>query len=221
MPQMGESIAEGTVSKWLKELGDTVKRDEPILEISTDKVDAEIPSPSEGTLVEILVSEGETVEVGTIVAYVDPEGGAPAGAAEKASPPVEAAAQPPTESEPAPGEGSPPPPAVPGDRDGGEESAEERLRSRSTPVVRKIAEEEGIDISRVPGTGRPGGDGICRTACKGEEQERRENGGIRLAAPGISISMNKEAADHRGHLACGLVWPWNRCGGYIPAPSQD
>lgn len=156
MPQMGESIAEGTVSKWLKELGDTVKRDEPILEISTDKVDAEIPSPSEGTLVEILVSEGETVEVGTIVAYVDPEGGAPAGAAEKASPPVEAAAQPPTESEPAPGEGSPPPPAVPGDRDGGEESAEERLRSRSTPVVRKIAEEEGIDISRVPGTGHAG-----------------------------------------------------------------
>ena len=74
MPQMGESIAEGTVSKWLKQVGDSVKRDEPILEISTDKVDAEIPSPSDGVLVEVLVAEGETVEVGTVVAYIDPEG---------------------------------------------------------------------------------------------------------------------------------------------------
>jgi len=73
MPQMGESIAEGTVSQWLKQVGDTVERDEPILEISTDKVDAEIPSPSDGTLVEILVQEGETVEVGTIVAFIDTE----------------------------------------------------------------------------------------------------------------------------------------------------
>ena len=73
MPQMGESIAEGTVSKWLKQVGDMVQRDEAILEISTDKVDAEIPSPSEGVLVEVLVQEGETVEVGTTVAYIDPE----------------------------------------------------------------------------------------------------------------------------------------------------
>ena len=71
MPQMGESIAEGTVSQWLKQVGDAVERDEPILEISTDKVDAEIPSPSDGTLVEIAVQEGETVEVGTIVAICD------------------------------------------------------------------------------------------------------------------------------------------------------
>ncbi|MGB1656328.1 MAG: biotin/lipoyl-containing protein, partial [Longimicrobiales bacterium] len=76
MPQMGESIAEGTVSQWLKQVGDSVERDEPILEISTDKVDAEIPSPSDGTLVEISVQEGETVEVGTIVAFIDTEGGA-------------------------------------------------------------------------------------------------------------------------------------------------
>ena len=74
MPQMGESIAEGTVSRWLKQVGDSVKRDEPILEISTDKVDAEIPSPSDGVLVEVLVAEGETVEVGTVVAFIDPEG---------------------------------------------------------------------------------------------------------------------------------------------------
>ena len=95
MPQMGESIAEGTVSKWLKQVGDTVERDEPILEISTDKVDAEIPSPAEGTLVEIAVQEGETVEVGTIVAFIDPEGGAPsAGASQDVAPAAEAPAEP-------------------------------------------------------------------------------------------------------------------------------
>ena len=71
MPQMGESIAEGTVSKWLKQVGDEVGRDEPLLEISTDKVDAEIPSPAAGTLAEIVVQEGQTVEVGTIVAILE------------------------------------------------------------------------------------------------------------------------------------------------------
>ena len=76
MPQMGESIAEGTVSKWLKQIGEAVARDEPILEISTDKVDAEIPSPSAGTLVEITVQEGETVDVGTVVAYIDTDASA-------------------------------------------------------------------------------------------------------------------------------------------------
>jgi pyruvate dehydrogenase E2 component (dihydrolipoamide acetyltransferase) len=81
MPQMGESIAEGTVSVWLKKVGDTVERDEPIMEISTDKVDAEIPSPAAGTLVEIVVSEGETVEVGTIVAYIDTDAKATGGGA--------------------------------------------------------------------------------------------------------------------------------------------
>ena len=76
MPQMGESIAEGTLSKWLKKLGDTVKRDEPLFEISTDKVDAEIPAPSAGTLVEIKVQEGQTVPVQTLVAVLDTEQGA-------------------------------------------------------------------------------------------------------------------------------------------------
>ena len=124
MPQMGESIAEGTVSQWLKQVGDAVERDEPILEISTDKVDAEIPAPSSGTLVEIAVQEGETVEVGTIVAWIDSEGGAAAAA-----------------------------PAASGE---GPQSAEERLRTRSTPVVRKIAEEHGVDIQSVAGTGHAG-----------------------------------------------------------------
>ena len=76
MPQMGESIAEGTVSKWLKQVGDPVEKDEPILEISTDKVDAEIPAPESGTLVEVRIQEGETVEIGTVMAYIDTEAGA-------------------------------------------------------------------------------------------------------------------------------------------------
>ena len=79
MPQMGESIAEGTVSKWLKKIGDTVKRDEPIFEISTDKVDAEIPAPTAGTLAEILVNEGQTVAVQTVVARLETSAGVPVG----------------------------------------------------------------------------------------------------------------------------------------------
>ena len=153
MPQMGESIAEGTVSKWLKELGDTVERDEPILEISTDKVDAEIPSPTAGTLVAVEVQEGETVEVGTIVAYIDDEGGAPDAAATEAAP-AEAPAP-----EPAPVEETPEPApaaAESSDAAGSAESAEDRLRTRSTPVVRRIAEEHGVDIEAVPGSGHAG-----------------------------------------------------------------
>jgi pyruvate dehydrogenase E2 component (dihydrolipoamide acetyltransferase) len=84
MPQMGESIAEGTVSVWLKKVGDQVERDEPIMEISTDKVDAEIPSPVAGVLAEVVVTEGQTVEVGTIVAYIETEAGAAADAAPSA-----------------------------------------------------------------------------------------------------------------------------------------
>jgi 2-oxoglutarate dehydrogenase E2 component (dihydrolipoamide succinyltransferase) len=164
MPQMGESIAEGTVSKWLKKLGDAVERDEPILEISTDKVDAEIPAPAAGTLVEISVQEGETVGVGTVVAYIDPDGGAPraaqAPAALAAAPVVveeaETAAPAPTQviapapPAPAAGPASPMPQAAPQD------GPEERGRTRSTPVVRRIAEEHGIDIEAVPGTGHAG-----------------------------------------------------------------
>ena len=136
MPQMGESIAEGTVSQWLKQLGDKVERDEPILEISTDKVDAEIPSPSDGTLVEIAVQEGETVEVGTVVAYIDTEGGSAAVAAPDVD--TEAVTDPEISQEPEPSQQ-----VV---LDAISCSAEERLRTRSTPVVRKIAEEHGVNI---------------------------------------------------------------------------
>jgi pyruvate dehydrogenase E2 component (dihydrolipoamide acetyltransferase) len=153
MPQMGESIAEGTVSKWLKQLGDQVERDEPILEISTDKVDAEIPAPQSGTLVEISVEEGETVEVGTIVAYLDTEGGvAPAASAEAdddagEEPAEEPQAEAPSETET----------AQVTDADAAEPgSAEERLKQRSTPVVRRMAEEHQVDLSQVEGTGHAG-----------------------------------------------------------------
>lgn len=152
MPQMGESIAEGTVSQWLKQLGDAVERDEPILEISTDKVDAEIPAPASGTLVEISVQEGETVEVGTVVAWIDTDGGA-AVAAPAADAPAEPAAAPEAPAPAAPA--APAPPAAPA-ASGADQSAEERLRTRSTPVVRKIAEEHGVDIASVPGTGHAG-----------------------------------------------------------------
>ncbi len=167
MPQMGESIAEGTVSRWLKAVGDRVEVDEPILEISTDKVDAEIPSPSGGVLVEITVPEGETVEVGTIVGVIDPAGaggpaaatgvaGEPAGAAAGAQAADAATAGGPAgapDRHPAPTTGKPPSTA---DRPGTPATAEERLRRRSTPVVRRIAAEHGVDIARVAGTGHAG-----------------------------------------------------------------
>jgi len=161
MPQIGESIAEGTVSKWLKRIGDVVGRDEPILEISTDKVDAEIPAPAAGVLVEIAVQEGETVGVGTIVAFIDPDGtGAAVHAPMVVAPaPAVTAAVPIDTSTPdeapeatvsAP---TPPPPPVAAAPVAAEE---ERARTRSTPVVRRIAEEHGIDVEAVTGTGHGG-----------------------------------------------------------------
>ena len=157
MPQMGESIAEGTLSKWLKQVGDAVKRDEPLFEISTDKVDAEIPAPAAGVLVEIKVREGETVPVQTLVAILETEQGAarpvaPAPAATPSPAPPPSVAAPPA---PPPERATPPQPvpAVAGD---GAETAEQRLRTRSTPLVRKIAAEHQVDLSAVPGTGYAG-----------------------------------------------------------------
>src|SRR6184192_922241 len=118
MPQMGESIAEGTLSKWLKKLGDEVKRDEPLFEISTDKVDAEIPSPAAGTLAEIKVQEGQTVPVQTLVAVLETEKGAAAHAASKPEPP-KAAAPPPVPKAEAPKAAAVAPVMKAGDGDGG------------------------------------------------------------------------------------------------------
>lgn len=172
MPQMGESIAEGTVSKWLKAPGDAVERDEPILEISTDKVDAEIPAPAAGTLAEILVGEGETVEVGTVVAYISEGAAEPAAVPETAregardakpaaSPAADRSAPPSSPAVPLPPiTPSELPAAAASDGDSQEvactATSEERLRTRSTPVVRRIAQEAGVDIASVPGTGHQG-----------------------------------------------------------------
>ncbi|HUP90302.1 MAG TPA: biotin/lipoyl-containing protein, partial [Longimicrobiales bacterium] len=162
MPQMGESIAEGTVSKWLKKVGDTVGRDEPLLEISTDKVDAEIPSPSAGTLVEIKVQEGTTVEVGSIVAVIDTEAkagaAAPAPAPEKPAPEKAAPApEAPQPEQPAPAAGKPAAATAPAPAGGnGDQTAEERLKTKSTPLVRKIAAEHNVDIGQLQGSGYAG-----------------------------------------------------------------
>lgn len=149
MPQMGESIAEGTVSKWLKKVGDAVDRDEPILEISTDKVDAEIPAPAAGVLAGISVQEGQTVEVGTIVAFIETDVSAAVAAPPAPAPaaPAPAPAAPSAAAAPAPGSAKP---------EGGDAGEEDRLRQRSTPVVRRIAEEHGIDLQAVAGTGHAG-----------------------------------------------------------------
>ena len=166
MPQMGESIAEGTLSKWLKKVGDTVKRDEPLFEISTDKVDAEIPAPAAGTLAEIKVQEGQTVPVQTLVAVLETDAAAAAAKPAAAAP---APAPAPTAPKPEPPKPAPAPkveaepavrpsgrPAVPGDGDGGVQTAEQRLRTKSTPLVRKIAAEHSVDISRIAGSGHAG-----------------------------------------------------------------
>src|SRR6059036_4031446 len=170
MPQMGESIAEGTLSKWLKKVGDEVKRDEPLFEISTDKVDAEIPAPNAGVLAEIKVQEGQTVPVQTLVAVIETDKGAsttaaPSAAAQRAaaasgaavasSPPAPKAAPAPAATSPVLPRPSPSSP-VPPKGDGGVETAEERLRRKSTPLVRKIAAEHQVDISTIPGTGFAG-----------------------------------------------------------------
>src|SRR5712692_227471 len=200
IPQMGESIAEGTITKWMKNVGDHVDRDEPLFEISTDKVDAEIPSPAAGTLTEIRFKEGDTVEVNTVVAVVDGDGAKPAAKQEAASPAKEPAptkaetsqpespkaeapaaverpkpvitttehaapkaAAPPsathkTEVKPLVKKSEPPPaPAAPTRRDDGSAAtAEELRRTKSSPLVRKIAEEHGIDIKTLEGTGMSG-----------------------------------------------------------------
>ena len=179
MPQMGESIAEGTIVRWIKNVGDQVARDEPLFEISTDKVDAEIPSPVAGVLSEIRVKEGETVPVNSIVAIIGPAGERAASRPEapKTEPPpidppkAEPAKTEPLEAEPPQKESptseppksepksEPPksePPNPPSAAYAGPAAVQERIRQRSSPLVRKIAKDENIDISRIHGTGIAG-----------------------------------------------------------------
>jgi pyruvate dehydrogenase E2 component (dihydrolipoamide acetyltransferase) len=144
MPQMGESIVEGTITKWLKKPGDKVQRDEPLFEISTDKVDAEIPSPASGVLQEIKVAEGATVGVNTIVGSIAADG--EAAAAPKASAPAPAA-PPKKESAPAPVVQEATPAAS---------SSDEDEHARSSPLVRKIAREHNVNLAQVSGSGLGG-----------------------------------------------------------------
>jgi pyruvate dehydrogenase E2 component (dihydrolipoamide acetyltransferase) len=161
MPQMGESIFEGTITKWLKKPGDKVERDEPLFEISTDKVDAEIPSPSAGVLKEIKVGEGQTVPIQTIVGVIDAAGSTaavqapapvPAKPAASAPPkaPVAATSAPPASRPAAPVPAAAPTASVPAS------SGSSGERIHSSPLVRRIAKEHGIDLSTVEGTGAGG-----------------------------------------------------------------
>lgn len=158
MPQMGESITEGTISKWLKKVGDHVDKDEALLEISTDKVDAEVPSAGAGTLLEIRFQEGETVEVGTVLALVGAEGAAPVAAA-----PAPKAESPRPETPPispvvpsAPAAPAPKAQAATAAASGNGGSIDDLRRAKSSPLVRNIARQHGVDISRIPGSGLSG-----------------------------------------------------------------
>ena len=170
MPQMGESITEGTMSRWMKKVGDAVKRDEPIFEISTDKVDAEIPAPNAGVLAEVLVSDGETVSVGTIVARIETDATATV-AVPAASTPKESSDRPIESVKPAAAPVAPPPAPVPPKlaapaaapvlpaatkASGATQSAEARLQRKSTPLVRKMIEDHGLDLGAIPGSGSAG-----------------------------------------------------------------
>ena len=164
MPQMGESIFEGTITKWLKKPGDKVERDEPLFEISTDKVDAEIPSPTAGVLKEIKVKEGQTVPINTIVATIDGAGGAAVASAPapktaevpKAEAPKPAAAAPAPATRPGPVAVPTPQAAPPAASPSASAPAKEGARIHSSPLVRRMAKEHGIDLGGIPGTGAGG-----------------------------------------------------------------
>ncbi|MBA3912950.1 MAG: 2-oxoglutarate dehydrogenase, E2 component, dihydrolipoamide succinyltransferase [Acidobacteriales bacterium] len=158
MPQMGESIFEGTITKWLKKPGDKVQRDEPLFEISTDKVDAEIPAPATGVLQEIKIAEGTTVQVNTVVGAIAGEGESAAASPAPAAPAPQAEQAKPA-SPPAPQPAAPTPPPMPTPASPqevmqqGEEGAD---AARSSPLVRKMAREHDVDLSQVKGTGLGG-----------------------------------------------------------------
>jgi pyruvate dehydrogenase E2 component (dihydrolipoamide acetyltransferase) len=145
MPQMGESITEGTIVRWMKKVGDKVDHDEPLFEISTDKVDAEIPSPAAGVVASILAKEGETVAVNSVVAVIVPADVVVVPADVVRAAPPQAGAQ-----KPAPAQ------AAADARPPTDQSSEDLMRERSSPLVRKIAKEHNVDISRIHGSGIAG-----------------------------------------------------------------
>src|SRR5215472_2462563 len=151
MPQMGESIVEGTLTKWLKQPGERVERDEPLFEISTDKVDTEIPSPSAGTLAEVVVQEGQTVAINSVVGRIQDGSGAAAAAAAPA--PGPAPERPGAAPAPSP---APAPPEAPQAEAPASAAAAEEMGSPLSPLVRKMAREHNIDLSKIRGTGAGG-----------------------------------------------------------------
>jgi 2-oxoglutarate dehydrogenase E2 component (dihydrolipoamide succinyltransferase) len=199
MPQMGESIFEGTITKWLKKAGDKIERDEPLFEISTDKVDAEIPSPSAGVLKEIKVNEGETVPIQTIVAVIDADG-AGAGTAEAptqgSKAPAKTEAAKPAASAPSGGGQTQAPSApaheskaAPAEFKPAASSSGEKVRS--SPLVRKIARENNIDVAQVPGTGAGG------RVSKHDILSAVESGGATAPRPAPQAPPPGEAAASR------------------------
>ena len=165
MPQMGVSVSEGTVTKWLRNEGEAIEADEPLLEISTDKVDTEVPSPGSGIVQKILVQEGETVEVGTTLAVIAPEG-APTAAEEEPAPEPEPAAEAEAPPEPATAEAAAeadaassaetPAPVGPASAAGAATDVSGNGKTFVSPVVARIAAEHGVDVGSVPGTGQGG-----------------------------------------------------------------
>jgi len=226
MPQMGESIAEGTVVRWIKKVGDTVDRDEPLFEISTDKVDAEVPSPAAGVVSEIRVKEGETVPVNSIVAVIGQSGEATAAAPPRSetAPPRQAAPEPPRPS-PQPDGGAtapsrPAPPDAPGGRErqairavepqarpaSSHESSSptaDAIRQRSSPLVRKLARENNVDISQLQGTGIAGRvtkDDILQYLAAGQGGQEKHDGRERRGGPEPREGQEGPAA-HAGQAA--------------------
>ena len=194
MPQMGESIFEGTITKWLKKPGDKVERDEPLFEISTDKVDAEIPSPSAGVLKEIKVGEGQTVPIQTIVGVIDAAGSAaaaPAPAPAKPAAPAAAPAKAPAAAAPAPPRPAAPAPAAAPVAASSASSGSTSERIHSSPLVRRMAKEHGIDLSAVEGTGAGG------RISKQDIEALIAAGGAPAAAPPAAYSAAAPAASSR------------------------
>ena len=215
MPQMGESIFEGTITKWLKKPGDKIERDEPLFEISTDKVDAKIPSPAAGVLKEIKVNEGQTVPIQTIVALIDADGAgaatstaAPAPAKQQSAAPATAQAK----AAPAPPASGPKPAPTPFPSAGASPASQQPAAAsvggekiRSSPLVRRIARENNIDLAQVPGTGAGGrvskqdilgavGGGAARSGEAGSAGPTATGGAIPFRAPSASPPPSGGAA---------------------------
>jgi 2-oxoisovalerate dehydrogenase E2 component (dihydrolipoyl transacylase) len=194
MPQLGESVTEGTITRWLKAEGDEVEIDEPLAEVDTDKVNAELPSPVAGKIEKFLVSEGSTVDVGTEIVLVADESDSPAA---DAPPQENVAADAPTEEFPASGTEAQPvsqgterrqvavSPHSDGDGRGEVEDAETLRLTRSSPVVRRLAEEHGVEIAEIPGTGTGGR--VTRKDIEGYIEDQEERGAQReeYAPPGL------------------------------------